>query len=732
MNNGQEKEINLDESTKTRNSKNSQLKKVDLNHCNRRTDQLYATNLNAFPIDGLSIHHDFITNYEMEEIIKLIDNEDGIEGKQIWTYAGFPKRRKQLYFFDSNFEKNRADDSEIGNEKGMETFEQFNVTPPKVKTQSQKTQFEKKIEWLLDRVHHKLRETSSTSTIYERPNVMMIEEFRGASPSGANVFEPTLGRELNGEKRCESYVAELTISDHTIQSFKKPMRRSNNCWDLQPGKNTKILLLKNSLLIKTEQSLYDWRCNNSSSLQHRKIKRNSAEANQGAQEQQYLDGLELPNGMGTLVRGKTYRCISIKMSFASSNFQETKAVPNDCVEDIPKYLPPLSNINTRTPLAKLLTIIVTTSPIKSNPSTEVLEKVFETFELAGHDFAYDCKKLIICDGIRLKEGGQANVTKKHSNDKQALRNGIANPQQAENYKKFKISLRQICDNADAHRNSSNSKSGKKSPFRNTTVVELNERYGYGFALREAVQSTHVCTPYVCVIQHDRTFMRKTPISEVVQSMIAQRDVIKYVGISMRSNLLLKDQFLGKYGKTSYEELEKMVIRPSLLNLSAEIYGKNGSSVSKMISSISKQKVRDNIISNQKTYFSCQQGLSHLNWLKKKNSLLEKQGNDESQKAQFSLTPTLFWYDNIHIVETAHYRDFIFNPKFKMVARGGFVEDKLSPVIMKSVERRGLVQGHRRFGCYILDDHSGMFFTGHLDGGSYLTAEQKNRIQNRAS
>ncbi len=54
----------------------------------------------------------------------------------------------------------------------------------------------------------------------------------------------------------------------------------------------------------------------------------------------------------------------------------------------------------------------------------------------------------------------------------------------------------------------------------------------------------------------------------------------------------------------------------------------------------------------------------------------------------------------------------------MVARGGFVEDKLSPCLIRSCERLGLRAGHAKFGCYLLDDHSGVVFTGHLDGGTY--------------
>ena len=66
----------------------------------------------------------------------------------------------------------------------------------------------------------------------------------------------------------------------------------------------------------------------------------------------------------------------------------------------------------------------------------------------------------------------------------------------------------------------------------------------------------------------------------------------------------------------------------------------------------------------------------------------------------------------------------------MVSRGGFVEDKLSPNIIKSVERLGLAEGHARFGCYLLDDHSGTFFTGHLDGGNYVAKEEREQFVNK--
>ena len=69
----------------------------------------------------------------------------------------------------------------------------------------------------------------------------------------------------------------------------------------------------------------------------------------------------------------------------------------------------------------------------------------------------------------------------------------------------------------------------------------------------------------------------------------------------------------------------------------------------------------------------------------------------------------------------------------MVNHGGFVEESVSPIIVKAVERLGFAEGHNLFGCYILDDHSGYFFTGHLDGGNYMTEEvRKERFLSSSS
>ena len=221
---------------------------------------------------------------------------------------------------------------------------------------------------------------------------------------------------------------------------------------------------------------------------------------------------------------------------------------------------------------------------------------------------------------------------------------------------------------------------------NTVVEELEFRHGYGFALRHALREC-ITTPYVIVIQHDRTFMRPTPILETLKAMWYHRN-IKYVGMSMRSNLMYRDQFLGKYGRAYMDDMRDCILRPEELALDADLYGPNSHSTNSMEYG-GQAKLRENIQALAETYKGSQQNVDYLEWM-------ESNGPTPG-KWQLSLTPTFFWYDNVHICETAHYRDFVFHSPYKMVVRGGFVEDKLSPVIKKTVERLGLKEGHSQFG-----------------------------------
>eukprot|EP00980_Cylindrotheca_fusiformis_P005948 scaffold1262_cov106-Cylindrotheca_fusiformis.AAC.5 len=501
-----------------------------------------------------------------------------------------------------------------------------------------------------------------------KPATVMIEEYPrnqltqhlGMTQTTVTTFESPPRCKCRGD--CSCFVAVLPVYTSVIESINKPKERRPDCWDLcSANHNTGILLQNKSFYIKSSEFLWEWRSRISAS-------------GPGA------------NGNHPIVLVKL--CSIPEATSPVDNLEENSifGYTANANEQRAIEVPPLEDV---------LTVIVTTSPIKSNPSTELLERVFESFLYGGIDFAYKCRKVIVCDGCRQRD---ENVTKKHNSAKQAMRNGIVDQSQLENYIQFKKRLRSLCEKAP-----------DDSPFANSVVQELDSRHGYGFALRHALQE-YVSTPYVIVIQHDRTFMRPTPIAETIAAMWHNQKV-KYVGMSMRSNLLYRDVFVSKYGKSYMEDMKSCILKPNELLLDAKQYGPNGATIEDMDFG-GQAKLRKNIIALAETYKGSQSNADHQAWL--------KQNPVPLGKTQLSLTPTFFWYDNVHICETAHYRDFVFHPRFKMVVRGGFVEDTLSPVIRKAVERLGLVKGHERFGCYLLDDHSGMFFTGHLDGGTYLT------------
>ena len=688
----------------------------------------YATNQHAFPIPGFQLQSNFLTCEESQKIVELLDvrsssDEDLSKGWEMCGFTSSSRQPKREQFF---FRK---------------------------KASQELASFEDNWGWLLDKLvnffkqnhHHDHSKKENYQSLphcdkcsYAASNVLLdhlrwsgelqihATETNGASPD-TDRFED------QREKCC--FVAELSLLSHAVLSFQRPSENNNDTWELYgPHTHTKVLATQNSLLLRSSEFLQHWRSHVSSEHQH------------GHKNDKVGVILPAEFGGGRLIRDETYRRISVKIRvFHYFMEEELSSSPTSISPSIGgHFCQPLAAMvyspschngtcsndsihsieepgNIVEPLEDLLTIVITTSPIVSNPCTEMIEKVFATFQFAGHDFATKCPKVIICDGHRIldankKSNGENVVTRKHANSKQALRNGIATEQQAENYAEFKCRLRKLCtaDNED-----------RNPLFANTKVVELAERHGYGFALREAVRF-HVHTPYVCVIQHDRTFMRSTPVTETVQAMRNHPSILKYVGFSMRSNLMYRDIFMSKYGRRSYDTLNKeMVQRPKELLLPAKIYGRDGQSCQEMLEGLRSVELVENLLSFQKTYLAAESYTAHQKWELDQLQHDAEHSKGENALTQLSLIPTLFWYDNIHITETSHYRDFVYNDKFKMVAKGSFVEDKLTQVMIRQVEKLGLVEGHRLFGCYLLDDHSGFFFTGHLDGGRYMSETARN-------
>jgi hypothetical protein len=126
-----------------------------------------------------------------------------------------------------------------------------------------------------------------------------------------------------------------------------------------------------------------------------------------------------------------------------------------------------------------LTIVVTTSPLRHNPDTSMMEATMQSLHLA--EGCLDAAKIIVCDGYTIK---RTNVGRK---GRQSYRQGVITEAHVPMYQEYKNALQRLIDGADS-----------SSPFQNTRLLELASHHGFGFGVRAALQ--HVQTSYVMVVQ----------------------------------------------------------------------------------------------------------------------------------------------------------------------------------------------------------------------------------------
>ena len=247
-----------------------------------------------------------------------------------------------------------------------------------------------------------------------------------------------------------------------------------------------------------------------------------------------------------------------------------------------------------------VTVVLCTSPVKSNPSTKLIQ---ETYGSMCHyaPCLKACRLIICCDGYKTRE-------------RPKYRSGQVTQEGGLQYEEFLTRLKKL-------------NLGE--------IARCSERQGFGFALKNAL--TRVRTPYVIVVQHDRNFVREAPIVQIVKCLEKNDDWLKYV----------------------------LLPTTTVLNYPRYVQ--------------SKYQLR---IAPQPTEFG------------------------------FSLTPLLQWYDSTHVCSMRHYREFVY--RGGLVARGGFVEDKLGQYQLKRIKERGL-SAHAEFAQFVLDDGIERPMVTHLDG-----------------
>ena len=145
----------------------------------------------------------------------------------------------------------------------------------------------------------------------------------------------------------------------------------------------------------------------------------------------------------------------------------------------------------------VLTVVITTSPTRSNPSTKMLEFVVASFDLVPHLQA--CRKVIVCDGYSV------------SSSRSSHKGGVIRPDEEARYLEYIDRIRAL--------------SREHPHFLGATVVPLQSRHGFGYALREGLRE--VTTEFVIVVQHDRAFLRPCSLPQLLGALRSDEEV-KYI------------------------------------------------------------------------------------------------------------------------------------------------------------------------------------------------------------
>jgi len=293
-------------------------------------------------------------------------------------------------------------------------------------------------------------------------------------------------------------------------------------------------------------------------------------------------------------------------------------------------------------VAELVTVILTTSPSPAQPGTELVEQVLRSMMTLAPALARS-RLIIVCDGVKAATG-----------DKVQWRSAKVDEAARCNYEEYKARLRAAAAEA------ADSSAGSWMPPR-SELLELGANHGFGFAVRAALEL--VDTPLVCVIQHDRTFMRHVDVEPIVRSMLEHQGRVGYV--------LMHTKSTGKY-------------------------------------------------------VVCQSSRLREKGVKAEDCDIERLALPLPGEGR-RLLPCLTWYDSTHLCLTSYYRDFVLNPAEGVVKKGGFIEGEMGQLQFPEFCSRGPALALERWRTYLYDDGSDDPMVGHLDGKRFKSLDTLRQI-----
>ncbi|KAI0537906.1 hypothetical protein GGR58DRAFT_469881 [Xylaria digitata] len=278
---------------------------------------------------------------------------------------------------------------------------------------------------------------------------------------------------------------------------------------------------------------------------------------------------------------------------------------------------------TATPLTDMVTLIITTSPTPSAPSTDLISNILSSFRLHCPALL-SCRVIVVFDTydrigecMRLKkgqitaEGARAVELYKVNVKELILRQWYPEAKSASQVLIHGQALAEFGSPCLVENHVALATS--QTDDARVTFIEPQARLGFGLAVRSALRMAQ--TPYVWVQQHDWPLVRDIPLGSLLEVMqAAETDSaapVKYVCLPAIRML-------------SYATSAHVVQFATLRALTAEL---------------------------KRDFKTSQPGVT------------------------VPLTPLFFWHDKPHIASTAHYLARVF-PTRLAITRGDFIEDSI--------------------------------------------------------
>lgn len=169
-------------------------------------------------------------------------------------------------------------------------------------------------------------------------------------------------------------------------------------------------------------------------------------------------------------------------------------------------------------LASRLTVVITTSAVRSNPSTDLLRTAVASFDLVTG--LRGCRIIIVADGPQLKPAGVYRP-----------KQGFVDADGLARYNEYKANVRRLCGSGEPY-------------FRYAELIALEKREGFGHAVKVGLERAE--TELVMVVQHDRSFMLPVDLGHAVRSFDAHPEV-NYFMLPTGTVVRYRHTMLTRYG-----------------------------------------------------------------------------------------------------------------------------------------------------------------------------------------